>query len=87
MSIWAGVRGYNENIHDSEDYVAIINGLRGVFPFVQLNRTFAIGEDDDLTRPGLLGRKVDVLGFDCNNQRIDRCAKRDAMRDDDLDGD
>ena len=28
-----------------------------------------------------------MLCFDCNNQRIDRCVKRDAkMRDDDLDG-
>ena len=87
MGICVGVRRYNRNVHDCENYVAIVNRLCGVFPFVKLDRTFAISEDDDLSRPSPLGGKIDVLGFDCNNQRIDRCVKRDAkMRDDDLDG-
>jgi hypothetical protein len=87
MNIWAGARRYNSYIHDSEDYVAVVYGLRGVFPFVQLDRTFAISKDDDLARPGFLGREIDVLRFDCNNQCIDCCVKRGAkMRDDDIDG-
>ena len=81
------MRRYSRSIHDSEDYVAIIDGLRGVFPLVELNRAFAVGKDDNLPRPCFLGIKVNVLGFDCNNQRIDCCDRRDAeMRDDELDG-
>ena len=87
ISAWAGVRGYSRNIHDSENYVAVVYGLRGVFPLIQLNRAFTVGEDDNLPRPGFLGIKIGVLGFDRNNQRIDCCERRDAeMRDDELDG-